>query len=114
MLRQRVRHLEFSVDGLSLSGRVRRARVVVLAVRRGNVPGWLRGRAGRCIRRVRSRVVRADRAVHDRDSRVVRGRALARDRVVRVVRFRLRVRLRRARGRDSVRVSGAAASATRR
>jgi hypothetical protein len=114
MLHQRVQRLEFSVDGLSLSVRVRRARVVVLAVRRGNVPVWLRGRAGQCIRRVRSRVVRADRAAQDRDFRVVRGRALARGQAVRVARFRRLVRHRRASGRASGRVSGAAASATRR
>jgi hypothetical protein len=111
MLRLRVRRLVFSVDGQSLSDRVRRDPVVREdLVRRDNVPGWLREPAGRCIRRVRSRVDRADRVVRDRDSRVVRGRALALGRAVRVVRFRLRVRLRRARGRDSA----AADNATRR
>jgi hypothetical protein len=113
MLRLRVRRRVFSVDGQSLSGRVRRAPVVLL-VRPDNVPGWLREPAGRCIRRVRSQVDRADRVVQDQDSQVVRGRALAHGRAVRVVRFRLRVRLRRARGRDNGRVSVAADNATRR
>jgi hypothetical protein len=115
MLRLRVRHLEFSVDGRSLSGRVRRdlAVRVVLAVRLDNVPGWLLGRDVRCIRRVRSRVGRVDRAVQGRDFQVVRGRALAPDRVLRV-RFRLRVKRRRARGQVNGQVSGAAVSATRR
>jgi hypothetical protein len=112
MLRLRVRRRVFSVDGQSLSGRVRRAQVV-LVVRRDNVPGWLREPAGRCIRRVRFQVDRADLEVRD-DLGSRRGRALAHGRAVRVVRFRLRVRLRRARGRDSVRVSAAADNATRR
>jgi hypothetical protein len=106
-----VRHLEFSVDGRSLSGLVRKRRVVLL-VGRDNVPGWLRARAGRCIRRVLSRVDRAGLAVRDvLGSR--RGRALVHGRAARV-RFRLQVRLRPASGQVNGRVSVAAVSATRR
>jgi len=92
-----------------LSGLVRRP----AAVRQARDQRRLRVRADRCIRHAHSQVDREDLAARDRDSQAVQGRALALDRAGRVP-FRLRAKLRRAKGQDSGRGSVAAASATRR
>jgi len=94
-----------------LSGPVRRVRA---AEHRDNGRLWLRVPAGRCIRHALFRVAQADLVVRDvlvsrRGRALVRGQGWAgREH------FRLRARLRRARGQDSGRVSVVAGSVTRR